>query len=69
MKEEEIRVILKDLPVSVPGFCYHDDEGREYVVLNSRMSAERQLKAYKHELKHIENGEMYDTDYNEYGGI
>ena len=38
------------------------------VVLNSRLSAERRLKAYRHEVEHIENGDMYDMNYNEYGG-
>ena len=64
----EIRTILQDLPVTVNGFVFHDDDGQPVVVLNSRQSAERRMKAYRHELKHIENGEMYDTTYNEYGG-
>lgn len=70
MKEDlsEVRTILKDLPVSIKGFVFHDDDGQPVVVLNARLSAEKRLKAYRHELKHIENGEMYDTTYNEYGG-
>ena len=66
--EQEIRTILQDLPVSVKGFVFHDDEGQPVVVLNSRLSAERRLKAYRHEVEHIENGDMYNQDYNEYGG-
>ena len=69
MMKEEIRTILKDLPVSIKGFCYHDDDGAPVVVLNARLSAERRMEAYLHELKHIENGDMYETTYNEYGGI
>ena len=70
MKEDlsEVRTILQDLPVSIKGFVFHDDDGQPVVVLNARLSAEKRLKAYRHELKHIENGEMYDTTYNEYGG-
>lgn len=70
MKEDlsEVRTILQDLPVSIKGFVFHDDDGQPVVVLNSRLSAEKRMKAYRHELKHIENGEMYDTTYNEYGG-
>ena len=63
---EEIRTILQDLPVSVKGFCFHDDDGTPVVVLNSRLSAERRMEAYRHELDHIKNGEMYDQTYNEY---
>lgn len=70
MKEDlsEVRTILQDLPVSIKGFVFHDDDGQPVVVLNARLSAEKRLKAYRHELKHIKNGEMYDTTYNEYGG-
>lgn len=70
MKEDlsDVRTILQDLPVSIKGFVFHDDDGQPVVVLNARLSAEKRLKAYRHELKHIENGEMYDTTYNEYGG-
>ena len=64
----EIRTILQDLPVSVNGFCFHDEDGQPVVVLNARQSAERRLKAYRHELEHIKNGEMDDPNYHEYGG-
>ena len=65
---DEIRTILKDLPVSVKGFVFHDDDGQPVVVLNSRLSVERRKKAYRHEVEHIENGDMYNKDYDEYGG-
>ena len=68
MNNEEIRTVLQDLPVSVGGFVFHDDDGQPVVVLNSRLSAERRMKAYRHEVEHIENGDMYDMNYNEYGG-
>ena len=64
----EIRTILQDLPVSVHGFCFHDDDGQPVVVLNARLSAEKRMKAYRHELEHIERGEMFNEDYHEYGG-
>ena len=65
---DEVRTILQNLPVSVKGFCYHDDDGQPVVVLNARMSAERRMKAYRHELEHIKNGDMFNEDYCEYGG-
>lgn len=68
MQHDEIRTILKDMPVSIKGFCYHDDDGSPVIVLNSRLSVERRLKTYRHEVAHIINGEMYDEDYDEYGG-
>lgn len=66
--EAEIRIILQDLPVSVQGFCFHDDDGQPVVVINSRLSVERRRKAYRHEVEHIRKGEMDDPNYNEYGG-
>lgn len=63
---EEIRTILQNMPVSIHGFCFHDNDGIPVVVLNARLSAEKRMKAYRHELEHIERGEMYDTTYKEY---
>jgi hypothetical protein len=68
MKDEEVRTILQDMPVTVKGFCYHDDDGTPVVVLNARLSVERRQKAYDHEMEHIKNGDMYNENYNEYGG-
>ena len=64
----EKKVILQDLPTTVRGFCYHDDDGEEFVVLNSRLTREQNLTTYKHEQKHLAQGDMYEPDYNEYGG-
>lgn len=63
---DEPIVILRDLPTSVRGFCYHDDEGRPFIVLNSRLTREIQILTYRHELDHIQHGEMYDITYMEY---
>ena len=57
---------LVNLPTSVRGFCYHDNEGEEYVVLNARLTREQNLKTYDHERKHIDNGELDEPTYIEY---
>ena len=59
---------LMNLPTSVRGFVYHDDEGELYIVLNSRLSHEQNLSTYVHELKHIRRGDMDNPNYHEYGG-
>lgn len=59
---------LADLPTSVRGFVYHDDDGEMYIVLNSRLSHEQNLSTYVHELKHISRGDLDDPNYHEYGG-
>lgn len=63
---EERPAVLVDLPTSVRGFCYHDDDGEEYIVLNSRLTHEANLKTYEHERRHIERGDMDNLDYYEY---
>ena len=57
---------LMDLPTSVRGFCYHDDDGEEFIILNSRLTHEQNRKTFDHETKHIKSSEMYDKTYNEY---
>jgi hypothetical protein len=66
MPLEEMKVILQDLPTTVRGFCFHDDAGDEYVVLNSRLTREQNLITYDHERRHIRRGDMYDPNYIEY---
>ena len=57
---------LLDLPTTVRGFCYHDNEGEEFIVLNSRLTREANRKTYDHEQKHIERGDLYEPTYIEY---
>ena len=65
---DERPALLVDLPTSVRGFCFHDDNGEEFIILNSRLTREQNRLTYDHERKHIERGEMYETNYIEYGG-
>lgn len=64
MNEEHVR--LMDLPTTVRGFCYHDDDGEEFIILNSRLTLEQNIKTLKHEQEHLERGDMYNESYNEY---
>jgi len=61
-------VILQDLPTSIRGFVFEDDDGEPVIVVNSRLTREQNRRTYEHEKDHIERGEMYDKTYNEYGG-
>lgn len=66
----EEKVILQDLPTSVRGYCFHDDDGEAFVVLNSRLTREQNRKTYEHEKQHLARGDMFNEEYNEYkGGI
>ena len=59
---ERIRVLIIDLPPRVSGLTayYYDEDGQVYctIIINARLSAERQCTAYDHEIKHIDNGDF-----------
>jgi len=63
---EERPAVLVDLPTSIRGFCYHDDDGEDYIVLNARLTREANQATYVHERNHILRGDMYNKDYLEY---
>ena len=60
------KVILQDLPTTVRGYCFHDDDGEAFVVLNARLTREQNIKTYDHEQDHIRRGDMYEQTYEEY---
>ena len=60
------RIILQDLPTSVRGFVFKDDDGEPVIVLNSRLSREQNRKTFRHEKKHIVNNELNEPTYHEY---
>ena len=63
---EESKVILQDLPTSVRGFVFHDEDGEPVIVINSRLTREQNLKTYRHERRHIKRNELNEPTYNEY---
>lgn len=65
---EDRPAFLDNLPTTVRGFCYHDNDGEAYVVLNARLTREQNRRTYDHEKNHIDRGDMYEPTYNEYGG-
>jgi len=58
--------VLVDLPTSIRGFVYHDDDGEPVIVLNARLTHEQNRRTYEHEKEHILRGDMYNANYNEY---
>ena len=57
---------LMNLPTTVRGYCFHDDDGEEFVVLNSRLTWEQNVKTYDHEQDHIKKGDLCNKSYIEY---
>ena len=66
---EENEAILTDLPTSVRGFVFQGDDGEPVIVVNSRLTREQNRLTFDHEKKHIDNGDMHEPTYNEYGGV
>ena len=64
---EEVPVILKDLPTTVRGFTTFGSDYEPIIILNARMTAEEQRDTYKHEMNHIVSNHLYDDTYVEYG--
>ena len=63
---EERDAVLVDLPTSIRGFCYHDNDGEEYIILNARLTREQNRITYRHERRHIARGDLYNESYQEY---
>ena len=63
---DENTVILKDLPTSVRGLVFLDDDGEPVIVVNSRLTREQNRRTFRHEKKHIRRKELTDQTYNEY---
>ena len=64
---DNIPVVLIDLPTHIRGFVTLGSDYNPVIVLNSRLSVEQQKRTFRHELDHIENGDQFDDDYVEYG--
>ncbi len=59
----DVNTLLMDMPVTIPAFVKVNSDNTYSVVLNSRLTQERLLQAYRHELKHIIRGD-YDKKYS-----
>jgi len=60
----DINLFYLDMPCRIRGFTYEQDINNYIIVINTKLNAEQQLKAYEHEMKHIKNGdfEKYNID-------
>ena len=52
---ETFNVMLLDLPTTVYSFVRQNPNGSYTIVINARLSAEDQMRHYRHEVDHIEN--------------
>ena len=54
-----VNTIFADMPGTIPAYSISNPDMSYTIVINARLNRERQLKAYHHEMLHIENGD-YD---------
>jgi Zn-dependent peptidase ImmA (M78 family) len=66
MQMDDYRVTLANLPTSIRGFVFLESDGVPRIVLNANLTREQNRKTMKHELDHIERGELTDPTYDEY---
>ncbi len=59
MNEDEIKVLLINLPYTIKGFSLKTFDDHIIVILNSRLSYEQNRITYEHELLHIKNDDFY----------
>ena len=62
----DVPVILKDLPVKIHGFVCLGSDYEPIIIINARLSRVQQLRTYRHEIRHIKRGDMYNVNYHEY---
>ncbi len=60
----DVNVIEANLPARISAYTVLNPDTSFTVVLNARLTWERRLEAYEHEIEHIKNGDYdgYDAD-------
>lgn len=54
---ENIKTLFCDMPTTVAGYTVFKDDCYT-IVLNSKLSRDKNIKSYMHELSHIQNGDF-----------
>ena len=59
---EDINTVLLPMAYDVKGCSCANEDGSYTVIINSRISREKQIEAYYHELRHIQSGDFGTDD-------
>lgn len=59
LDSDYINVQILDFGNSIPAAVTINDDGSFSIFLNARLSYERRLEAYLHEMRHIQNQDFY----------
>lgn len=55
---QDVNAVLIDMPVRISAYTVANPDLSYTVIINSRLTRERQVEAYIHELRHINNGDF-----------
>lgn len=70
---ERVRVLFRDCPCDIDGYTVEklDDDGQPYytIILNARLSDERQRAAFYHEMLHINSDDFSRAKKTDVGNI
>lgn len=58
----DVNTFLLDMDVLIPEQIVQNSDGSYTIFINSRLSHERQIEAFKHALKHIDNVDFEKSD-------
>lgn len=58
----DVNTFLLDMDVLIPEHVIANSDGSYTVLLNSRLSRERQLEAFSHAMEHIERNDFEKSD-------
>lgn len=53
----DVNTIETNLPTSISAYVVSNPDASYTIILNSRLTWERRMKAYLHEMDHIKNGD------------
>ncbi|WP_312647527.1 hypothetical protein [Aminipila sp.] len=62
---EYIQVHLLDMPTTIRGLTIYNTDDSFTIFINAKLNSETQIKAYDHEMEHINNRDydkMYSVD-------
>lgn len=58
MLVSDVFTCIEELPPSIAGYTVSNPDDTYTIILNSRVTRERQLEAYRHELRHIRESDF-----------
>lgn len=62
---ENVNTVYANLPTSIPAYVVKNNDMSYTIVLNSRLTHERNIISYQHEIYHIQENDFEKNDVQE----